>query len=75
MTCWGGAWKRTPGPRPAVDTPSSSLLPSFVLHSSRDSEVTTQQPSARGGTRQKGLTRLKGVEEGSDRTGGESRKG
>ena len=61
-----------PGPQPAVDILSSSILPSFALHSLRDSGVATQQPEARGGTRQKGLTQLKGVEEWSAGTGGES---
>lgn len=32
------------GLQPAFDVLSSSILPSFALHSSRDSEVTTQQP-------------------------------
>lgn len=32
------------GPQPAIDVLSSSILPSFALHSLRDSEVTTRQP-------------------------------
>lgn len=31
-------------PQPAIDILSSSILPSFTLHSLRDSEVATQQP-------------------------------
>ena len=43
----GGSMEENfPGPQPAIDILSSSILPSFALHSLRDSGVATQQPEA-----------------------------